>query len=161
VPAVPLDIMAGSAPEPMQPLERRIRPSPRAADGVSRPTREALVRERPAAAEGARSPRASEEPVRVPRVAIERRWSERSDGADRRFDRRMPQLEPRDAQRPLEHLRELGRQRRERTSGERGSGPRTPSLERLRERRERTIERRDVSGERERRDGERRGRDSR
>ena len=161
VPAVPLDVTPGSSPEPAQPLERRLgQPSQLGSEGTSRWGREALVRERPAASEAMRSPRASDAPIRVPRVAIERRW-ERSDSGERRFERRVPQLEPRDMQRPLEHLREVARQRRERSATERGSDPRTPSLERLRERRERIIERRDGSGERERRDGERRERGNR
>lgn len=160
VPAVPLDVTPGSPPEPTQPLERRVQPSRRDAEGASRMGRDALVRERPAAGEVLRSSRASDEPIRVPRVAIERRYNERSEGGERRFERRLPQLEPRDMQRPLEHLREVARQRRERSAGERGSDPRTP-IERLRERRERSIERRDGSGERERRDGERRERGNR
>jgi len=159
VPAVPLERVPESVPELGQPLER-VQPSRHAAETL-RPGREALVRERPVASEALRSPRVSDEPIRVPRVAIERRWSERSGSGERRFERRVPQLEVRDAQRPLEHLREVARQRRERVAGERGSGQRTPAVERLRERRERIIDRRDVSGERERRDGERRERDSR
>ena len=159
VPAVPLDITPGSSPQPPQLLERRVQPSARDIEVTSRPAREALVRERPAASEALRSARASDEPIRVPRVVIDRR-GERFGGAERRVERRLPQLEPRDVQRPLEHLREVARQRRERSAGERGPGQRTPSLERLRERRER-IERREVSGERERRDGERRERDRR
>jgi hypothetical protein len=160
VPAVALDI-APARPESSQPLERQIQPSRRESEATLRPRREALVRERAAAGDTLRPSRASDEPIRVPRVAIERRWSERSDSSERHFERRLPQLEPRDTQRPLEHLREVARQRRERGAGERGSGQRTPSLERLRERRERVIERRDASGERDRRDGERRERGSR
>jgi hypothetical protein len=158
VPAVPLEIGAAPAPahERMPSIERRAQGPRQAALGHGR---EALVRE--SANEGPPSTRTSDETIRVPRVAIERGWSERSATGERRFDRRLPQLESRDTQRPLEHLREVARQRRERFGAERGTGQRAPVLERLRERRERTIERRDGAGERERREGERRERGGR
>jgi len=161
VPAVPLGTGPTSAApvDLAHPFERRVLPRPGPEHTTLQPGREALARDRSAANEALRSARGADEPIRVPRVAIERRWSERSGSGERRFDGRRPQLEARDTQRPLEHLREVARQRRERGAGERGTGQRAPSLERLRERRERVIERRDGTGER--REGERRERGGR
>ena len=172
-PEPPQDIVAEPAPVPAVPVgagpvpglehpERRIAPARQASEHAQlQPGREALVREHGSADGPLRSGRPGDEPLRVPRVAIERRWGERPGAGERRLDRRLPQLDTRDTQRPLEHLREVARQRRERGAGEHGTGQRAPSLERLRERRERMIERRDVGGERERRDGDRRERGGR
>ena len=101
-----------------------------------------------------RSSRSGDDPIRVPRVAIERRSGERLAVEERRSERQLPRIERREADGRLERLREVGRQRRERGAGDRAE--RSPSLERLRERRERLDERlnerRDSAVERERRE---------
>lgn len=100
----------------------------------------------------------SDESIRVPRVAMERRSGARDALDERRADRRLPEAEPRDTEHRLERLRDVARQRRERSGGERIAGERAAALERLREHRDRLNERRDGAQEREHERRERGGR---
>lgn len=90
-----------------------------------------------------------DESIRVPRVAMERRSGARDALDERRAERRLAEAEPRDTEHRLSSLRDVARQRRERSGGERIAGERAAALERLREHRDRLNERRDGAQERE------------